>query len=122
MQQLYASSQYRGAVNDVLSSLSMTRQEAIRSGVAVDVGFNPVERRIVRGSKTIELPDSLEMEVLAARELNRGDLGVIRFYPDGGASGGHVRLTHERGMSTQLTVDWLLGTVALCQSDCPDAL
>ncbi len=46
-----------------------------------------------------ELPDSLEVEVLGSQELNRDGAGVIRFYPDGGASGGYVKLAHENGIS-----------------------
>lgn len=119
MQRLYSSSQYHSAVNDVVSALSLTRQQAIRSGQHADVILNPSERRIGRGDTITDLPEKVSLEVVGARELNQKDAGVIRFYPDGGSSGGYVTLTHENGMSVQVTVDWLLGRVSLCKSaDC----
>ena len=121
MQSLYSSSQYRGAVNDIVGELALSRQLAIRTGTAADVGFDPVAGRVVRGDSEIELPQGLAIEVLAARELNKENLGVIRFYPDGGSSGGYVRITHERGMSSQVSIDWLLGKIEVCQSECPEA-
>lgn len=117
MQRLYESSQYRGAVNDVVSALSLSRHQAIRSGEPADVAFNPSEGRIIRSEEATDLPGSIELEVLGAAELNRDSAGVIRFYPDGGSSGGYVKLTHKNGMSVSVTVDWLLGRVSLCQSD-----
>lgn len=118
MQRLYNSSQYRGAVNDVVSALSNARHVAIRSGEQRDVSINPKSRKIFHGEKVTQIPVSLELEVLGARELNREGAGVIRFYPDGGSSGGYVQLTHENGMSVQVAVDWLLGRVTLCKADC----
>lgn len=119
MQRLYESSQYRGAVNDVVSALSLSRHQAIRSGKPADVAFNPSQGRIIRSEKTTQIPDPVLLEVLGAAELNRDGAGVIRFYPDGGSSGGYVKLTHENGMSVSVTVDWLLGRVSLCKAtDC----
>jgi len=121
MQSLYSSSQYRGAVQDVVGELALTRQQAIRSGESTEISFNPVENRVQRKQKIIDLPDELKMEVLAAKELNRGNVGVIRFYPDGGSSGGYIKLTHERGMSSQVSIDWLLGKIDVCQVDCVES-
>lgn len=118
MQRLYQSSQYRGAVNDVVAVLSSARHFAIRSGENSDVRINPDTRKLQHGDKTTLLPGNVELEVLGARELNRDGAGVIRFYPDGGSSGGYVQLTHKNGMSVQIAVDWLLGRVSLCKSDC----
>ncbi|MFT4520620.1 MAG: general secretion pathway protein H [Halioglobus sp.] len=122
MQRLYNSSQYHGAVNDVVTRLASARYGAIRGGIALDVLINPETREVSLGEKTTELPDSIELEILGSRELNREGAGVIRFYPDGGSSGGYVNLTHENGMAVQVAVDWLLGTVSLCKEDCTSDL
>lgn len=121
MQRLYTSSQYHGAVNDVVSVLTTARYSAIQGGVELDVLINPKTREITLADKVRELPDSLEVEVLGSRELNRDGAGVIRFYPDGGASGGYVKLSHDNGMSVEVQVDWLLGRVSLCKEDCADS-
>lgn len=118
MQRLYNSSQYHSAVSDVVSSLGTARYQAIYRGTPTDVLINPKTREVARGDKKNSLPKDIELEVLGSRELNRDGSGVIRFYPDGGSSGGYVQLTHENGMSVQIAVDWLLGRVSLCKQDC----
>lgn len=120
MQRLYLSSQYRGAVNDVVVLLNTARYSAIQSGGEKDVLINPKTRQISLGEKVHELPDRLQIEVLGSRELNRDDAGVIRFYPDGGSSGGYVKLAHENGMAVEVQVDWLLGRVSLCGAECSE--
>jgi general secretion pathway protein H len=118
MQRLYKSSQYHGAVNDVVTLLSSARYLAIRSGGNEDVLINPETREITLGENVKALPASLHVEVLGSRELNRDGAGVIRFYPDGGSSGGYVNLTQDSGMAVQVQVDWLLGRVSLCKENC----
>lgn len=119
MQRLYKSSQYHAAVNDVLTLLSSARYTAIRRGAEADVLINPETREISVGEKIQSLPKNLRLEVLGSRELNRDGAGVIRFYPDGGSSGGYVNLTNENDVMVQVQVDWLLGRVSLCRDHCP---
>jgi len=118
MQRLYTSSQYHGAVNDVVTLLTSARYAAIRSGEQEDVLIYPQSKRIALGKRMKALPKSLKIEVMGSSELNRDNAGVIRFYPDGGSSGGYVNLVHEKGLSVQVQVDWLLGKVKLCKKDC----
>ena len=118
MQRLYKSSQYHGAVNDVVTTLTSARYQAIRSGGNQDVFINPTTREISLGEIVKTLPESLQIEILGSGELNVDGAGVIRFYPDGGSSGGYVNLTHENGISVQVQVDWLLGRVSLCKENC----
>jgi general secretion pathway protein H len=118
MQRLYRSSQYHGAVNDVVTQLTSARYLAIRSGGNEDVFINPETREITLGTNVMTLPNNLQLEVLGSWELNTDGAGVIRFYPDGGSSGGFVNLTQDNGMSVQVQVDWLLGRVSLCKEDC----
>ena len=47
----------------------------------------------------------------ACREWCNGT-GVIRFYPEGGASGGGVDIRHPAGGGVRITVDWLKGSVS----------
>ena len=122
MQRLYQSSQYHGAVNDVVDLLSSARYTAIRNGTNIDVLVYPETRTIAAGSKERQLPDNLQLEVVGARELNRDGAGVIRFYADGSSSGGNVRLQSDSGVWVQVDVDWLLGRVTLCKADCGDAI
>lgn len=119
MQRLYVSSQYHAAVNDIITLLSSARYQAIRRGGQADVVINPETREISLGEKVQSLPKSLHVEVLGSRELNRDGAGIIRFYPDGGSSGGYVNLTSDNNKTVQVQVDWLLGRVTLCREHCP---
>jgi general secretion pathway protein H len=47
----------------------------------------------------------------SAGELSRDNAGVIRFYPEGGTSGGSVKVETANGRGVKVAVDWLLGTV-----------
>ena len=124
MQKMYQSMQYRGAVGDVVGALNGGRYAAIRTGVQQDILVNPRTREVTHGDAVKTLPSSIELDVLGSRELNRDGAGVIRFYPDGGSSGGYVSLALEGGQAVQVQVAWLLGRVSLCKSDCgePTAL
>jgi general secretion pathway protein H len=115
---MYENMQYRGAVSDVFSTLTMARVAAISRGDSLDVVINPEARMLSVGDTQSRLPDNVTLRVLGARELNREDAGVIRFYPDGSSSGGAVGLVSEQGKETEVQVDWLLGSVSLCKNDC----
>ncbi len=122
MQRLYLTTQYHGAVNDVVNLLSSARYSAIRKGANEDVLINPETRVVKVGRKQQQLPGSLRITVLGARELNREGAGVIRFYGDGSSSGGYVELQNDSGMGVRVEVDWLLGRVTLCKENCGDPI
>ena len=122
IQRLYTSTQYHGAVNDVVTLLSSARYSAIRKGGNIDVLINPKTRQLTLGEKVQELPGSMQLEVLGSRELNRDGAGVIRFYADGSSSGGVVSLENDAGRAVQVEVDWLLGRVSLCNEECGSVL
>lgn len=115
---LYRNMQYHSAVSDVMTTLSGARIAAVQAGTSADVQVNPRERSLKSGEEVVYIPDSIDIEVLAARELNFNDTGVIRFYPDGSSSGGVVALSSSAGKSSEVQVDWLLGRVSLCSGDC----
>ena len=122
IQRLYTSTQYHGAVNDVVTLLSSARYSAIRKGGNIDVLINPKTRQLTLGEKVQELPGSMQLEVLGSRELNRDGAGVIRFYADGSSSGGVVSMENDAGRAVQVQVDWLLGRVRLWNGECGGGL
>lgn len=111
----YDNIQRRGAMRDVRGFLLDAREDALISGKAADVLVNPRERRLYRdrGGKILELPDSVNVSVRGAAELNLDGVGVIRFYPDGGSSGGGLDVSVVGGATGSIDVDWLLGRVVI---------
>jgi len=109
---MYDNMQARGAVRDALAMLAVARNRALTSGVAQDVMVQPAKRLLWTGGREQRLPGNLSLTVHGAAELNRDDTGVIRFYPEGGASGGGIDILRADGSGTRISVDWLLGRVS----------
>ena len=60
-----------------------------------------------------ELPEGMNAELNTARsELTSETAGGIRFYPDGGSTGGNVRL-EANGRVYQVNVTWLTGEASV---------
>lgn len=112
MVRLYDTMQYRSAVRDVLVGLKSARVEAARRGMPVPFTLDTAERRYWVGAREAgTLPTSLDLGLIVAQQELAGERGSIRFYPDGGSTGGSVVLRRASGDGVRLRVDWLLGRV-----------
>lgn len=109
---LYTSMQYREAVRDVITLFASARYKAISSGRAQDVKINPRTRELALNDNIRQLPEAVNLVVHSARELNEQDVGVIRFYPEGGSSGGGVDVEIPERWGVRINVDWLVGRVS----------
>lgn len=107
----FQSVQYSGAVKDVIALFTSARIQAVSSGRAQDVVVSPSAREIQLNDKTITLPASVNLVVHSAASINRGDKGVIRFYPEGGSSGGGLDIENPGRGGVKISVDWLIGRV-----------
>lgn len=108
----YESIQYRQAVREVITALASARYNAVNSGRAQDVAVDPAANTIeLNGERTL-LPGGINVAVHSTRELNRDRRGVIRFYPEGGSSGGDIDLEQAGGRGVRISVDWLVGRVS----------
>jgi general secretion pathway protein H len=108
----YESIQYRQAVRDVISLLGSARYLAVNSGRAQDVVIDPRTGELQLNDERRKLPDGIELAVRTAREINRDSKGVIRFYPEGGSSGGDLDLERPGANGVRISVDWLMGGVS----------
>jgi general secretion pathway protein H len=108
----------RAGAGELAAQLRFTRAVAISSGEPQDFVIDPASRSW-RGAKgrSGRLPDVGEVVFTGAREVQpaRGE-GAVRFFPDGAATGGRVRLlAGEAGARAGWDVDvgWLTGEVSL---------
>jgi general secretion pathway protein H len=108
----YESIQYRQAVRDVITLLGNARYKAVNSGRAQDVVINPRSLQLRLNKETRTLPSGTRLVVHTAREVNRRDEGVIRFYPEGGSSGGDIDIERSGTSGVRISVDWLVGSVS----------
>ncbi len=69
------------------------------------------------GKAIVELPEGMDVILTTARsELTSESAGGIRFFPDGGSTGGHVELI-VNGREYRVNVAWLTGEATLERKD-----
>jgi general secretion pathway protein H len=107
----YESVQFRAAVRETITLLNSARYSAVASGVPQDVVISPREGFIRFAEAQVNFDSDVEIAAHSAKEVNRNGLGVIRFYHDGGASGGGIDITRDGGYTVKIAVDWLVGRV-----------
>jgi general secretion pathway protein H len=121
----------RGGANDLAAQFRFARAVAISSGEPQDVVIDPQARRW-EGAKgrSGSLPDGGEIVFTGARASlfedasarSDGGKGAVRFFPDGAATGGRVRmLAGEAGKRGGWDVDvgWLTGEVRVSRVQAP---
>jgi general secretion pathway protein H len=108
----YESVQYRQSVRDVLTLLNGAREQSVNHGRPMDVVFDPERLEVHAGDDKVILPEDFDLGITSAREVNRERTGVIRFYPEGGSSGGDITIESPTGRGIMISVDWLVGGVS----------
>lgn len=108
----------RTAARKVAASMRYTRTQAI-IGKSEQVFLVDTENRTyTAGSREqVTLPEGMNVELNTARsELTSETVGGIRFYPDGGSTGGNVRL-EANGRVYTVNVAWLTGEASVERPD-----
>lgn len=109
----------RAGAGELAAQLRFARAVAISSGEPQDVVIDPQARRW-QGAKgrSGSLPDAGEVVFTGARSAlfaqgeMRDGTGTVRFFPDGAATGGRVRMTANGG-GWDVDVRWLTGEVRM---------
>lgn len=100
--------------HDLVAALRYTRGQAIASGAEQRLELD-VEKQVYRAPKRSEvaLPKGYRMTLVTAASEQTGETsGAIRFFPDGSATGGRVRLIAD-AREWNVEVAWLTGDVRL---------
>ena len=107
----------RAAAFDLTALLKRARGSALADNREAAV-FVDVEQKtygVVGAAEERPLPPEAEIAFLtAAEEVSRERRGAIRFFPDGSATGGGIRLS-QNGRSYLVSVHWLTGQVSLAE-------
>ena len=105
-----SSAEARAATRKLVASLRYTRARAIIDKSEQVFQVNTENRSFqAPGRKLITLPEGVDITVTTARsEITSEDVAGIRFFPDGGSTGGHIELiVNER--EYRVNVTWLTG-------------
>lgn len=100
------------AAKQAAAELRRAQGRAIRTNrpaeVVIDVTTGEIGRERIRSSGA---PIGLAL-LTTADQRRDAARGTIRFFPNGGATGGGLTLTH-RGLRVDVVVDWLTGRVSV---------
>ena len=109
-----SSAEARASTRKMVASLRYTRARAIidkkEQVFQVDIDNRSYQ---APGRKQVNLPEGVDVTITTARsEVTSESVAGIRFFPDGGSTGGHIELTvNER--EYRINVAWLTGETKL---------
>ncbi|TAG78054.1 MAG: type II secretion system protein GspH [Betaproteobacteria bacterium] len=112
-----SASQHRAAAREVAGMLRLARTEAVAKRMDMGVDFD-LEARTVQipnaaNKRIAKIPEGIEINLTTtAAETKNETQASVRFYPDGGATGGRVTLK-VRDRSYLVDIDWLTGRVSI---------
>ena len=107
------SAQYRDTLRSMMSEMRVARSRALATRSETRFVVDLSQRSYgVAGDQGHSLPESLAMRATVAGIEVQGQEAAIRFFPDGGATGGSVEVVRPSGTGARLQVDWLSGRIS----------
>lgn len=107
----------KGAAREVAAGLRMARNEAVasRRDAVLTVDLAARTFRVDRDPRVHALPPEVELKLYtAASDLVSETTGAVRFFPDGGSTGGRITIASgERKFDVD--IDWLTGRIAIAE-------
>jgi len=103
----------RAAADGMAGTLQELRTQAIGSGLTTALRLDPASRSYATlpDGRRHKLPDVVNtVDIATTAPLQTGGAGLFRFFADGTASGGTIRLRHGDQVAA-IAVDWLTGRV-----------
>jgi general secretion pathway protein H len=104
----------RAAADDMATTLRGLHEAAIREQAVTELSLDPATRiyRISTKPGAQMLPDVVTGVAFETAAIGPADpLARVRFYADGTATGGTIRLMHGT-LSASIGIDWLTGRIA----------
>ena len=109
------STELKASARQLAAGLRKARSEAIAQKRETMLTVDLASRRFqLSGDQRLyRLPKDVAVSLLTAQsELINGNTGSIRFFPDGGSTGGRITLT-ARDRKYDVDVNWLTGQVSI---------
>ena len=105
----------KASARQLTAVLRKARTNAIASKKETAVSIDLDEKRfqLAGDQRSYRLPKNAEVKLFTAQsELRSESVGAIRFYPDGGSTGGRITVSTS-ARSYEVDVNWLTGQVAI---------
>lgn len=112
-----SSTQLKTAAREVAAGLRLARSDAVagRRETVLALDLEHRSFRVDRDPREHAMPRGIELKLFTAQsDLISETAGAIRFFPDGGSTGGRVTIAAgER--KYDVDIDWLTGRVAIAE-------
>ena len=105
----------KASARQLAAGLRKARSEAVahRHETTLTVDLQARRFQITGDQRLYRLPKDVEVQLFTAQsELVNASAGAIRFFPDGGSTGGRITLT-ARDRKYGVDVNWLTGQVII---------
>lgn len=105
----------QAAARTLAAGLQRARSQAIQYGRTQSLILDVQQREFELSFETRprKLPAAIELKLFTARStLETAERGAIRFFPDGGSTGGRITVSGS-GHEILVDVDWLTGRVSI---------
>jgi general secretion pathway protein H len=100
------------AARAVAATLQLARAQAMSSNAETVVRIDTRRHQFGVAGAMHDLPRGMSVALTVAEPERIGDVGGLRFYPDGQSSGGEIVLALD-GRSSHVVVNWLTGEAQL---------
>jgi general secretion pathway protein H len=110
-----SAAEHRAATRQVAQVLRYARTEAVAKRVDVGVDFDLEARtyQLPGAKKKSKVPDGIEILLTTTVAETKNEKNAsVRFYPDGGSTGGRVTLKYKE-REFRVDIDWLTGRIAI---------
>jgi general secretion pathway protein H len=106
--------------NDIATALRTAQFKSLNLNRPTDVIFDVRARRITMSIDThaINVPPDVDLRITSARGGIVSDNARLRFFPEGGSTGGRIDLTWNAEAGA-ITVNWLTGAVVITKGTAP---
>ena len=94
------------------SSLSGNRER----GLTLDIGKGLVVQ--IDPDRAFEIPKGITLSIVTSDNEILDNAGAIRFFPDGGSTGGKIILT-KGGNRREIAINWLTGGIVVSSGEAP---
>lgn len=110
-----ASTELKASARQLAAGLRKARSEAIsrRQETALSLDLQNRRFQLSGDARSYVIPKDIDIKLFTAQsELINGTTGSIRFFPDGGSTGGRITLS-VRDRKYGVDVNWLTGQVVI---------
>jgi general secretion pathway protein H len=107
----------KATARQLAAGLRKARADAVahRREAVLTVDVDRHQFRLSDDQRVYRLPASVGVKLFTAQsEIVNTSVGAVRFYPDGGSTGGRITVT-SHGRQYEVDINWLTGQVAILE-------